>query len=76
MRHTRRYLLISLLYLGASWGLSMNAWADSAPEDDSGLPLQELRTFAEIFGRIKSDYVESVDDRELGDQRWGDLGAG
>lgn len=65
MRHTRRYLLLSLLYLGASLGLSMNAWADSARENDSGLPLQELRTFAEIFGRIKSDYVESVDDREL-----------
>jgi carboxyl-terminal processing protease len=29
------------------------------------LPLKELRTFAEVFGRIKSDYVETVDDREL-----------
>jgi len=29
------------------------------------LPLEELRTFAEVFGRIKSDYVEEVDDRVL-----------
>jgi carboxyl-terminal processing protease len=29
------------------------------------LPLQELRTFAEIFGRIKSDYVEDVEDKVL-----------
>jgi carboxyl-terminal processing protease len=29
------------------------------------LPLEELRTFAEVFGRIKNDYVESVDDRTL-----------
>lgn len=29
------------------------------------LPLKELRTFAEIFGRIKSDYVEGVDDKKL-----------
>ncbi len=29
------------------------------------LPMQELRAFAEIFGRIKEDYVEEVDDREL-----------
>ncbi len=29
------------------------------------MPLDELRTFAEIFGRIKQDYVEEVDDREL-----------
>jgi carboxyl-terminal processing protease len=30
-----------------------------------GLPLKDLRIFAEVFGRIKSDYVESVDDRKL-----------
>ncbi len=35
----------------------------SAEED--ALPLDDLRTFAEVFGRIKSDYVEDVDDREL-----------
>ncbi len=64
MRYTRRYLLFLLFYLGAGCGLGLDAWADRA-EDDSGLPLQELRTFAEIFGRIKSDYVEAVDDREL-----------
>jgi len=29
------------------------------------LPLQELRVFAEIFGRVKSEYVESVDDEKL-----------
>jgi carboxyl-terminal processing protease len=27
--------------------------------------MQELRSFAEIFGRIKENYVEPVDDREL-----------
>lgn len=30
-----------------------------------GLPLEELRIFAEVFGRIKADYVEPVDDRQL-----------
>ena len=33
--------------------------------DKDALPLDDLRTFAEVFGRIKSDYVEDVDDREL-----------
>ncbi len=37
--------------------------ADGKQSD--GLPLDDLRTFAEVFGRIKSDYVEDVDDREL-----------
>jgi len=29
------------------------------------MPLEELRAFAEIFGRIKRDYVEPVEDRVL-----------
>jgi carboxyl-terminal processing protease len=39
--------------------------APSDTDADDRLPLDDLRTFAEVFGRIKSDYVESVDDREL-----------
>lgn len=35
----------------------------SNPPQD--LPLDDLRMFAEVFGRIKSDYVEPVDDHEL-----------
>ncbi|MGB5735117.1 MAG: S41 family peptidase [Thiohalocapsa sp.] len=33
--------------------------------EPEGLPLKDLRIFAEVFGRIKSDYVEPVDDRKL-----------
>ena len=29
------------------------------------IPLNELRTFSEIFGRIKNNYVEPVEDKEL-----------
>src|ERR1700687_5476902 len=29
------------------------------------LPVEELRTFSEVFGRIKSDYVENVSDKKL-----------
>ncbi len=46
--------------------------ADKAPTDGepaapprASLPLDELRTFSEIFGRIKDDYVEPVEDRPL-----------
>jgi carboxyl-terminal processing protease len=41
---------------------SAEAADDSA---ENGLPLEELRVFAEVFGRIKNDYVEAVDDRAL-----------
>ena len=33
--------------------------------EEKGLPLKELRIFAEIFGRVQQDYVEPVTDREL-----------
>jgi len=29
------------------------------------LPVEELRTFSDVFGRIKDDYVVDVDDKEL-----------
>ena len=45
-------------------GLVASVAAEQADESRD-LPLDELRTFAEIFGRIKSDYVEVVDDQEL-----------
>jgi len=34
-------------------------------EDMQSLPFDELRTFTEIFGRIKQDYVEQVSDKKL-----------
>ncbi len=33
--------------------------------DSEALPLDELRTFTEVFAKIKNDYVEEVDDKEL-----------
>ncbi|MGJ0483704.1 MAG: S41 family peptidase [Methylomicrobium sp.] len=36
------------------------------PDSESeALPFEELRTFTEIFGRIKRDYVEPVSDKKL-----------
>jgi carboxyl-terminal processing protease len=36
-----------------------------AGKEPTTLPLNELRTFAEVFGRIKQDYVDPVDDKKL-----------
>lgn len=38
---------------------------ETAPTQAEGLPLDELRTFAEVFERIKRTYVDEVDDRTL-----------
>ena len=34
-------------------------------ENAAKLPIEDLKIFAEIFGKIKSDYVEDVDDSQL-----------
>jgi len=33
--------------------------------DNDTLPLDELRTFTEVFAKVKNDYVETIDDRTL-----------
>jgi carboxyl-terminal processing protease len=56
--------LVLALFVGGV--TTAGAFAKNGDDDaDKGLPMQELRAFAEIFGRIKQDYVEPVDDREL-----------
>jgi carboxyl-terminal processing protease len=37
----------------------------SPPSQERKLPLDELRTFADVFGRIKADYVEEAQDKSL-----------
>lgn len=58
---------ISLVVIGAVLGvsLSLNYPAVAEKESKPQLPLDELRTFAEIYGKIKSDYVETVPDKKL-----------
>jgi carboxyl-terminal processing protease len=62
----RPFLILTLgLLVGAAGGHTGSALAEEEEEAREKLPLKQLRTFAEVFGRIKSDYVEGVDDKEL-----------
>ncbi len=51
--------------IGFSLTLNFSAVAERSQEAGTPLPIEELRTFSEVFGRIKSDYVEPVDDKKL-----------
>jgi carboxyl-terminal processing protease len=62
MKNAFRNLFICLLLLLAGARVSIGEAESPEPET---LPLDELRTFTEIFAKIKSDYVEPVDDKEL-----------
>ena len=70
MSHLRRLtpLALALGLLAGSPPLLAAPEQVAAPATDSGkatLPLDELRTFAEVMDRIKSAYVEPVDDKTL-----------
>lgn len=56
-------LIVAGPLLGVMLSLSYSAIAEK--ETKPQLPLDDLRTFAEVFGKIKSDYVEPVEDKKL-----------
>nr|WP_198295641.1 S41 family peptidase [Imhoffiella purpurea] len=62
----QRFCLGALLLAGATVAVThAEETAPAGPQPTADLPLDELRTFADVFGRIKEDYVEQADDRSL-----------
>jgi carboxyl-terminal processing protease len=65
MRLLEKVGLVGLgLVAGVSASLHFAAVADKETLA-TPLPIEELRAFSEVFGRIKSDYVEPVSDKKL-----------
>jgi carboxyl-terminal processing protease len=56
-----------LIAVGLITGVLVALHFSAVAEKDTltPLPVEELRAFAEVFGRIKSDYVEPVSDKKL-----------
>ncbi|MDH3672262.1 MAG: S41 family peptidase [Gammaproteobacteria bacterium] len=67
MTYITRYTLILLLgvFIGAGITLERAVLAERDNSSSGALPLEELRTFTEVYSKIKSDYVEDVDDKKL-----------
>ncbi|GGJ83555.1 S41 family peptidase [Pseudomonas matsuisoli] len=81
MPHVRHLFRSTPLVLALTFSATGGAWAQQtqqppqtiapAPEEvpatttKAPLPLEELRTFAEVLDRIKAAYVEPVDDKTL-----------
>ncbi|MDD5631988.1 MAG: S41 family peptidase [Methylococcales bacterium] len=63
------YILSLGIMLGVLMGICGSVFAErsngEAATDTEALPYEDLRTFTEIFGRIKRDYVEPVSDKKL-----------
>jgi len=58
---------IGLISLGAVAGvlISLNFQAIAERSTRTTLPIEELRAFTEVFGAIKTNYVEPVEDKKL-----------
>ncbi len=65
MKHYRG-IFLSLIAAFALFGMGLAAGQNApAKKQEDPIPYDDLRTFAEIFGRIKSNYVEEVTDTAL-----------
>jgi len=61
-----RFKQFGLLALGALLGAALTLnFPAVAQREQASLPIDDLRAFTEIFGKIKSDYVEPVEDKKL-----------
>ncbi len=65
--NTRNFLILTLgLVMGISISIGHSVLAErDKPVANVSLPLDELRTFTEVMNKIKSDYVEPVEDKTL-----------
>ena len=61
-----KFRQIGLIALGAVMGVLISLNFSAVADRSAGpLPIEDLRAFTEVFGRIKNDYVEPVDDKKL-----------
>ncbi|MDO9468974.1 MAG: S41 family peptidase [Thiobacillus sp.] len=65
MTHKAKFILVGLAGLLAGAALTVNLSAIANKDADTALPIEELRAFTDVFARIKSDYVEPVEDKKL-----------
>ena len=62
----RTFTVLSIgLLLGVSLAIGHGVWAEKEESTYTPIPLNELRSLTEVFGRIKQDFVEPVTDKTL-----------
>jgi carboxyl-terminal processing protease len=64
----KKFQQMGLVALGAALGIAASLHFSAVADRQASalmLPVDDLRLFSEVFGRIKSDYVEPVEDRKL-----------
>jgi len=59
------FLVLAGVLAGLSISIGQGVFAERDTSPTAGLPVEELRTFSDVFGRIKNDYVEEVADKDM-----------
>ncbi|WP_454692244.1 S41 family peptidase [Achromobacter aloeverae] len=62
---TRKYRSFGLVSVGVVAGVLLSVGVTAVAQRGSPLPLDELRALSNVFGAIKNNYVEPVDDKTL-----------
>jgi carboxyl-terminal processing protease len=67
MTQKAKFVLVGLagLLAGAALTINLSAIANKDVDAQTALPIEELRAFTDAFARIKSDYVDPVEDKKL-----------
>ncbi len=65
MTQKTKFILVGLAGVLAGAALTVNLSAIADKEAQTALPVEELRAFTDVFARIKTDYVEPVEDKKL-----------
>jgi carboxyl-terminal processing protease len=63
-----KFSQFGLIVVGVLIGVAISLNFSAVAQRGTGalpLPIEELRAFTEVFGRVKSDYVEPVEDKKL-----------
>src|SRR5215213_9508080 len=63
-----KFSQFGLIVVGVLIGVAISLNFSAVAQKNSTalpLPIEELRAFTEVFGRVKSDYVEPVEDKKL-----------
>jgi carboxyl-terminal processing protease len=67
--HSNKRLIIGTLagaIIGVTTSISLNVFAfKQSVDEQQDLPLEHLQKFTEVFARIKQDYVETPDSKEM-----------
>jgi carboxyl-terminal processing protease len=61
-----RFKQAGLIVMGAVLGVLISLNFSAVAQKDPGpVPVEDIRAFTDVFGRIKADYVEPVEDKKL-----------